>query len=343
MFHSGWTFLAFTLFSFLDGELLRLESVFTLMARKKKVKQRAESSESPTVETRERLQKVLAAAGLGSRRACEELITVGRVTVDGKAATKLGFQVDTAEQVIRVDGEVVKSESKIFYLLNKPAGYLCTNRDPRGRPRAIDLIPDSKRLFNVGRLDENSEGLLLVTNDGYVGNRLAHPRYGIPKTYRVQVAGKPTRETLSQLRDGIYFTEGKFKVRSVRAFKTKGNSTFLEVVLNEGQNREIRRLFARVGHKVLYLQRVAFGPLKIGRLGLGKYRILKPSEVDELRELVSKRKAMPKKSVREKSNRSDSKSSASTTKASKGRARKTASKRSSSKPTKKKSTRRIIS
>ena len=268
------------------------------MARKRTTKRtRSKAPREPESHSgnSERLQKVLAAAGFGSRRSCEEFILAGRVTVDGKEVRELGVQVDPEQQEIRVDGETVRSEKKVYFLLNKPSGYLCTNRDPRGRPRVIDLIPESKRLFTVGRLDENSEGLILVTNDGYVGNRLAHPRYGIPKTYRVQVAGKPTRETLNQLRQGLFFSDGKFKVQSVRAFKTKGNSTFLEVILNEGQNREIRRLFARVGHKVLYLQRVAFGPLRLGRIELGGYRALKLAEVRELRDLVSKRQARPKK------------------------------------------------
>jgi len=152
----------------------------------------------------QRLQKVLAAAGIGSRRECEEYILAGRVTVDGQVVDQLGVKVDPAKQSIAVDGEPIRLERKVYYMLNKPPGVLCTNRDPSGRPRVIDLFPpDGPRLFTVGRLDEHSQGLLIVTNDGDLANRLAHPRYRIPRTYRVQVAGIPTGDTLiKKLRQG---------------------------------------------------------------------------------------------------------------------------------------------
>lgn len=236
-----------------------------------------------------RLQKVLASAGIGSRRHCEEYIVEGRVTIDGKLVRELGTRVDPAKQKIHLDGELVRIEPKRYFLLNKPPGYVCTNNDPSGRPRAIDLVPqDGPRLFTVGRLDENSCGLLLVTNDGELANRLAHPRYGFEKRYQVQVVGKPTRETLGKLKEGMYFADGKFSVKGIKQLKTKGQSTFLELVLTEGQNREIRRLLARVGHKVIHLQRVGFGPLKLSRLGEGKYRPLKTTELKLLRLLIDK-------------------------------------------------------
>lgn len=234
-----------------------------------------------------RLQKFLASAGIGSRRSCEEYIEAGRVSVDGRQVHELGVRVHPRQQVIRVDGEVVKTKPKRYYLLNKPAGYLCTNRDPSGRPRAVDLVPQNdQQLFTVGRLDENSEGLLLVTNDGNLADRLAHPRYEVPRRYRVQVAGRPNRRTLEKLRRGMYFAEGKFRVQSIRSIGKKGDSTFLEVVLTEGKNREVRRMFARAGHKVLHLERIGFGPLQLGRLGVGRCRRLKKSELKALRELV---------------------------------------------------------
>ena len=159
----------------------------------------------------DRLQKVLAAAGIGSRRQCEEYILSGRVAVDGTIVQHLGSRADPLRQRIEVDGEPIKPDRKRYFLLNKPKGYLCTNRDPAGRPRAVDLIPDvGARLFTVGRLDENSEGLILVTNDGELANQLAHPRYRIPKVYQVQVVGNPSRETLNQLRRGIRFSTGSF-------------------------------------------------------------------------------------------------------------------------------------
>lgn len=234
-----------------------------------------------------RLQKFLASAGLGSRRHCEEYIRDGRVTVDGEPATDLGVRVDPRKQVIKVDGERIKPQKKRYFLLNKPAGYVCTNSDPQGRPRAVDLVPqDETRLFTVGRLDESSRGLILVTNDGELAHRMAHPRFSIPRNYQVQVAGKPTPEIFKQLREGVHFTEGKFSVSRVRTIRSQGKSTFLEIELHQGRNRELRRMLARVGHKVMSLERVTFGPLKLGRLGLGKYRPLRDEELGELRDLA---------------------------------------------------------
>lgn len=242
----------------------------------------------PSQPTGERLQKVLAAAGLGSRRHCEEYITAGRVTIDGVVADNLGVRVDPATQKVAVDGERVKLQVKKFYLLNKPKGYLCTNSDPSGRPRVIDLLPEMEtRLFSVGRLDENTEGLLLVTNDGELAHRLAHPRFQVERVYRVVVAGHPTGELLEQLQKGLYFAEGKFRLRHAKKVKTQGQSTLLEVVITEGQNREVRRMFARVGHKVMSLQRIQFGPLRLANMEPGEYRPLRPQELDRLHELIA--------------------------------------------------------
>jgi len=250
----------------------------------------SKSSVSPIGEPRQvlvRLQKFLAAAGIGSRRHCEEYILSRRVSVDGEEIRDLGTRVDPRRQTVRLDGQIIKSQPKRYYLLNKPAGYLCTNRDPAGRPQAIDLLgQDGPRLFTVGRLDENSQGLLLVTNDGELANRLAHPRYRVQRKYRVQVVGKPTRQTLDTMQRGVYFSEGKFRVQRIKRIRSQGNSTFLELILTEGQNREIRRVLARLGHKVISLQRIGFGTLKLGRLGEGKFRPLKPTELKELRDLV---------------------------------------------------------
>lgn len=237
-----------------------------------------------------RLQKYLAATGMGSRRHCEEYIVQGRVTVDGEVVNDLGAKVDPAEQEVRVDGEVVRPQAKKYYLLNKPPGVVSTHRDPAGRPRAIDLVPqDGTRLFTVGRLDESSQGLLIVTNDGELANRLAHPRYEMPRSYHVQVAGEPSRETLEQLRQGFYFAEGLFRVEKARALRKQGKSTVLEIELRQGKNREIRRLLARAGHKVLNLKRVSFGPLRLGDLPVGYQRPLRHDELHELREWISGR------------------------------------------------------
>ena len=242
----------------------------------------------PAVEGEMRLQKFLAACGLGSRRACEDLIEAGRVTVDGETAT-LGSKVTPATQKVTLDGEVLRLQGRRYYLLNKPTGVLCTNNDPAGRTRVIDLFPeDAPRLFPVGRLDEESEGLLVVTNDGDFAHLMAHPRHRIYRTYRVQVAGDPPRDTLDQLKKGFYFADGKFKVHDVKALKKQGKSTYLELTLTEGQNREIRRLMARIGHKVLTLQRVQFGPIRLGKLKPGEFRELTRDEIDRLEALVQR-------------------------------------------------------
>lgn len=240
-----------------------------------------------------RLQKVLAEAGVASRRHSEAIIQEGRVSVDGQTVTELGLKVDPLIQKIQVDGRPIQAERKVYYLVNKPEGFLSTNDDPAGRDRVIDLLPKTKeRLYPVGRLDETSQGLMLVTNDGPLANRLLHPRYGVPKVYRVQVAGHPEREALDTLRTGQEFSDGKFHVEAFKVMKTQGDSTFLEIVLKEGHNREIRRLFARIGHKVLKLQRVAFGPLRIGPLGLGEFRHLTTFEVRQLKQVAAGQKVI---------------------------------------------------
>ena len=231
-----------------------------------------------------RLQKVLASCGLGSRRGCEELIEQGRVEVDREVVTVLGTRVDPANQEIRVDGSVVRPAGRIYFVLNKPPGVLSTNRDPQGRARVIDIIPTKERLFTVGRLDRMSEGLILMTNDGDLANQLAHPRYGVTKTYRVTVAGSPTGAALKQIRKGVYLDDGLAQVDALRVKRRLARSTEMEMVLSEGRNREIRRVLARIGHKVLKLKRIALGPLRLGKLQPGDYRELTSSEVRRLRQ-----------------------------------------------------------
>lgn len=242
----------------------------------------------------ERLQKFLAAAGLGSRRECEELITTGRVEIDRRVVTELGTRVDPTQQEVRVDGVALTQTRRAYYAVYKPTGVVTTAHDPAGRPRVIDLIPPGKeRLFAVGRLDLHSEGLILVTNDGDLANRLTHPRYGVRKIYRVIVAGKPTREVLDQLRHGIHLAEGVARVAEIRILRSLQQSTQLEMVLEEGRNREIRRALARVGHKVLRLTRVAVGPVRLGRLKPGEYRRLTHEEIERLQRLVQQRPRKP--------------------------------------------------
>lgn len=234
----------------------------------------------------ERLNKILAHAGVGSRRHCDELITAGRVRVDGEIVRDLGTKVDPDTQQIDVDDHRVKIERPVYWLVNKPKGYLCTNQDPAGRPRAIDLVPHvEQRVYTVGRLDEHSEGLLLLTNDGDLAFRLMHPRFGVEKTYDVQVAGSPSRGDIQRLLEGVWLSEGRVKAKRVKELRSRGDSTWLRIVLNEGKNREIRRMLAKLGHKVMRLVRVAFGPILIGTLRSGKSRRLSTFEVQQLRDV----------------------------------------------------------
>jgi 23S rRNA pseudouridine2605 synthase len=227
---------------------------------------------------------VLAAAGLGSRRQCEELITTGRVEIDRKVVTELGSRVEAATQEIRVDGQPLPRTKMVYYAVNKPAGVVSTNSDPSGRPRVIDMVQAGDvRLFTIGRLDLSSEGLILVTNDGELANLLTHPRYGVEKTYRVQVAGRPTSEILMKLRRGVHLAEGVAKVDRVEIKSHHKESTMLEIVLREGKNREIRRILARLGHKVMKLARIAVGPIRLGEMPVGSVRKLSKEELTALR------------------------------------------------------------
>ncbi len=236
-------------------------------------------AETPSV----RLQKFMAQAGVGSRRHCEELITSGRVQIDGRTVTELGTKVAKGQRV-EVDGTSLTSSRLVHYLVNKPTGVVSTNFDPAGRPRVIDLLPQvAERLFTVGRLDMSSEGLILVTNDGELANRLAHPRFGVEKTYLVQVAGTLDHEALATLRRGVHLAEGLARATSARIKKSLKQSTILEIVLSEGKNREIRRILAKVGHKVVRLTRIAFGPVRLGEMAPGEFRPLTPDELKALR------------------------------------------------------------
>jgi len=233
-----------------------------------------------------RLNKFLADCGVASRRACDELIAAGKVTVDGAPITELGSKVDPARQVGEVDGYVLRPEdtTRRYYLLNKPPGVVCTNERRETRPRAIDLITDRHkgRIYTVGRLDEESTGLILLTNAGEFAQRVAHPRYGVPKTYRIRVQGRIPDEALKKVRQGVHLSEGKTAGARILVRRRSPKFSLLDVTLREGKNREVRRVFARVGYKVLSLERTHLGPL--GRRGLkaGKWRALSREEVEAL-------------------------------------------------------------
>ncbi len=231
-----------------------------------------------------RLNKFLAHAGAGSRRHCDNLVAAGRVSIDGHVVRELGLQVDPEKHEVSVDGQPVQAERSVYWVMNKPRGYLCTNHDPAGRPRAVDLVQHvAQRVYTVGRLDESSEGLLLLTNDGELAYRLMHPRFGVEKTYDVLVFGSPSKEDQQQLLKGVWLSDGHVHARRVKRLKARGESTWLRIVLAEGKNREIRRLLARLGHKVLRLKRIAIGPIRLGTLKSGKTRKLDHDELEQLR------------------------------------------------------------
>lgn len=232
-----------------------------------------------------RLQKVLAEAGLGSRRRCEKLIEDGRVMVNGKPA-RLGDRVDPKRDRITVDGIPVKpGTEKKYFLLNKPPGYITSVKDTRGRPTVMDLIREEGRLFPVGRLDKDTRGLLLITNDGYLAHKLLHPSRGVEKTYLVQAEGYLTPQGLTRLRKGIRLEEGITAPAKVRMLARKGNRCLLEFTLHEGKKRQIRRMCAAVGLKVVDLVRTRFGPLDLRGVKEGSYRPLTPQEVRKLMEM----------------------------------------------------------
>lgn len=228
----------------------------------------------------ERLHKLLAHAGFGSRRACEELVLSGRVTVDGVVVRTLGSAADLATQEVRCDGEVVRTEPKVYFLLNKPRGYVCTNDDPQGRPRVIDLLRGvCQRIYTVGRLDEDSDGLIVVSNDGELTNLLTHPRYGVAKTYRVVVKGYVSGEQLERIQKGVWLAEGRTSPLRVKVHKRSRDMTAMDVTLREGMNREVRRIFARIGHPVRSLTRIRIGGLVLGSLGAGEFRAISREQV----------------------------------------------------------------
>lgn len=235
----------------------------------------------------QRLQKVLAHCGVGSRRECEEIIEQGRVEVNGRVVTRLGTKVDPQRDGIRVDGEQVGLERRVYYLLHKPRGYVCTNRDERGRPRAVDLIPDDRRIYTVGRLDEPSEGLILLTNDGALTNIICHPRYQVDKTYRLEVRGRVSAQQLDRIERGVWLAEGKSAPAEVRRVDRRGDRSILTLSVWEGRNRELRRIFAKVALRVTRLTRTAIGPLRIDGLEVGAYRRADPRELAFARERMS--------------------------------------------------------
>ena len=236
----------------------------------------------------ERLQKILSHAGVASRRAAEEMIRTGRVTVDGSVITELGCKFDAGCHVIAVDGvRIEPNEQKFYILINKPRGYLSTARDDRGRETVLDLLPDfPARLYPVGRLDADTEGLLLITNDGALTQELLHPRYEIDKVYHAEVSGKVEADGLARLRSGILLEDGMTAPARVRVLRCEEGRTVVETIIHEGRNRQVRRMFAAVGCRVQRLRRVRFAMLTLDGLPCGTFRHLTSDEIHELQKIA---------------------------------------------------------
>ncbi len=234
-----------------------------------------------------RLQKVLADAGIGSRRANEELIAAGRVTVNGEPA-RLGRRVDPEADAIAVDGVPVPTRAGlVYYLLNKPTRVVSTVDDPEGRPTVVALVPAEPRVYPVGRLDWDTEGLMILTNDGDLTHRLTHPSFGVEKEYLAEVDGVPTRSTLRTLREGVDLDDGRTAPARVAATPGTGGTSALMIVIHEGRNRQVRRMCEAVGHPVRRLVRTRIGPLVDRRLAPGDWRTLTTAEVRGLYEAVA--------------------------------------------------------
>jgi 23S rRNA pseudouridine2605 synthase len=235
-----------------------------------------------------RLQKAIAEGGLASRRGAEKLILQGRVTVNGLLVTQLGSQVDPNSDEIHVDQKVLFStQSKVYVLLYKPINCVTTLKDPQGRKTIMEFLPPmAERIYPVGRLDFDAEGLLILTNDGALAHRLQHPSYGVSKTYQVQVKGHPDARALHRLRQGILLEEGKTAPARVKLIRHFPDDALLEIVLHQGWKRQIKRMGRAVGHPVLGIKRIKYSFLGLGKLNPGQSRPLTPSEVRQLYEIV---------------------------------------------------------
>jgi len=225
----------------------------------------------------------LAAGGIDSRRKCEELIRDGAVRVNRKVVDKLPAFVDAEKDVITVNDRKICAARKVYFLLNKPKGVICTNSDPQGRKKAIDIVKVRERIFCVGRLDIDSTGIIILTNDSELTNRLTHPRYGLAKTYVVGVKGEVSGEQIEKLKRGVWVVEGKTGRATIKVLKRSHKESLVEVTIREGLNRQVRRMFAKVGLPVKSLRRTRIGKLGARGIGVGKYRKLNSSEIAYLK------------------------------------------------------------
>lgn len=238
----------------------------------------------------ERLQKVLAQAGIASRRKCEGLITAGKVTVNGAVVRELGIKVDPARDLIAVEGNPIGKQLPVYILLNKPTGVVTTAFDPEGRKTVIDLVKTGERVFPVGRLDMNTSGLLLLTNDGVLANGLMHPRHEVDKRYRAEVKGEISDEALKRLEKGVLLEDGMTAPAKVELLNRTPQTSLFDITIHEGRNRQVRRMCEAVGHPVLRLKRVQFAFLTLGNLRPGDWRTLSEQEVGKLYRIAGMRK-----------------------------------------------------
>lgn len=236
----------------------------------------------------QRLQKVLAAAGIDSRRKCEELILTGAVRVNRKLVDTLPAFVDPEKDIITVNGRKIHAARKLYFLLNKPKGVICTNRDPHGRKKAIDILACEERIFCAGRLDVDTSGLIILTNDCELTNKLTHPKYKLPKTYIAAVKGRISGQVIEKLKKGIWLADGKTAPASIRILKRNHKESLLEITIRQGFNRQIRRMLSKVHLPVKSLKRTCIGKITSRGLGIGKFRTLTKTELAYLKKVTSR-------------------------------------------------------
>jgi 23S rRNA pseudouridine2605 synthase len=231
----------------------------------------------------ERLQKILAKAGIASRRGAEQLIRDGRIRINGQVVTEMGCKTDPNRDTITCDGQPIAFEHKLYVLLNKPAGYVTTLADPQGRPKVSDLLAGIPlRLFPVGRLDFETEGALLMTNDGDLAQAILHPSFEVNKTYEAEVIGSPSADKLKRLAQGIDIDGVITRPAAIRVLRRSKDRTLVEITIHEGKKRQVRKMFQAINHRVLHLKRTAYGNLRLGALPLGKYRILDATDLKKI-------------------------------------------------------------
>jgi len=235
---------------------------------------------------KQRLQKFLAGAGVASRRRCEEMILDGVVRVNRKVVDTLPAFVEADSDVVTVDGRRVRAAENVYFLLNKPKGVICTSSDPQGRKKAVDLVDCAERIFCVGRLDAETTGAIILTNDSELANRLTHPKYEVAKTYEVRVKGRVDGAAMEKLKRGVWLSEGKTGRAAVKVLRRSSTESTLQVTISQGLNRQVRRMMARVGYKVKSLKRTAIGNIGIKGMARGRYKRLGKGQVAYLKRLT---------------------------------------------------------